>query len=99
MATAPRKRVQRGTKRPSGKTKRKISHRNIASSHTKRIGSSSQGTARSSAKSVCIGIPQDTISVMANSIAAQSSDRRQKISRPVAANATRGIRNATTMVT
>jgi hypothetical protein len=38
-------------------------------------------------------------SVRANSIAAQSSDRRQKISRPVAANAAMGMMSATTTVT
>lgn len=68
-------RVQRGTKRPSGKMKGTTRYRNIASSHTKRTGSSSQGTARSSAHSLrTITIPL-VISMRAKSIAAQSSDR------------------------
>jgi hypothetical protein len=70
----------------------------LASTHTNRIGSSSQGTARPSAHSLRIGMQQPAISMRENSIAALSSDRRQKISRPIAAVAARGTMNATTMV-
>jgi hypothetical protein len=42
---------------------------------------------------------QPAISVRENSVAAQSSERRQKISRPIAAVTARGTMNAATMVT
>jgi hypothetical protein len=76
-----------------------IRDKNVARVNTNRAGSHSAGAARSNADAARMERPVPVTSVSANSIAAQSSDRRQKISRPVAANAAMGTMSAMTTVT